>query len=156
NLGLFCSLPGSYKGRLYVSTGNGVNPFNNRLPAPNAPALVCLDRNTGKVLWSDHSAGGGVLFSQWSSPLLAEVAGRGQVIHAQGDGWLRSFDALTGELLWKFDGNPKRVRPYRVGGGVERSFFVASPVLHRGRVYIGVGQSPEDGAGVGHLWCIDL
>jgi outer membrane protein assembly factor BamB len=27
--------------------------------------------------------------------------------------------------------------------------------VYDGRVYIGVGQDPEHGAGVGHLWCID-
>jgi outer membrane protein assembly factor BamB len=156
NLGLSCSIGGSYKGRLYVSTGNGVDVTTGRLPAPQAPSLICIDRANGRVLWSDRSPGKDIMNSQWSSPVLAEVAGRAQVLHGQGDGWLRSFDALSGKLLWKFNGNPKKAKPYQLGGRGERSFFVATPVLHDNKIFIGVGQNVEDGSGVGHLWCIDL
>src|SRR5206468_1077250 len=104
-IGFTCSIGTSYRGRIYVSTGNGVGEDLKTVPAPNAPSLVCLDRDTGKVLWSDCSPVD-ILHSQWSSPLVIEVKGRGQVIAAQGDGWVRSFDALSGELIWKFDTNP--------------------------------------------------
>ncbi|MFO0844371.1 MAG: PQQ-binding-like beta-propeller repeat protein [Gemmataceae bacterium] len=150
-----CSLSSTYKGRLYVSTGNGVGEDMKTVAAPGAPSLVCLDARTGKVLWSDRSPGKDIILAQWSSPLVAEFNGRGQVMAAQGDGWLRSFDALTGELLWKFDLNPKKAKPYRPGGGGEKNFPVAPPVLYEGRVYLAAGQDPDDGAGVGHLWCID-
>ncbi len=149
-----CSIGESYKGRIFVATGNGVDE-SGKLPAPKAPSLVCLDAKTGKALWADASPGTDLMWSSWSSPLVAEVKGRAQVMHAQGDGWLRSFDPLTGRLLWKFDLNPKGVKPYRFGGAGERCFPTASPVLYEGRVYIGVGQDPDDGWGVGHLWCID-
>jgi outer membrane protein assembly factor BamB len=155
SLGLTCSISSSYRGRIYVTTGNGVGE-DNRVAAPKAPALVCLDRDSGKVLWSDHSPGKNVMHSQWSSALVAEVKGRAQVIAAQGDGWVRSFDALTGKLLWKFDGNPKKATPYKIGGGGERSFFIATPVLYDNKVYIGMGQDPDNGTGPGHLWCIDI
>jgi outer membrane protein assembly factor BamB/precorrin-6B methylase 2 len=155
SIGLSCSIGPSYRGRLFVSTNNG-RAFDGKMPAPAAAALVCLDRDTGKVLWSDNSPGKDVLCGQGSSPLLAEAAGRAQVVAAQGDGWLRSFDPLTGRLLWKFDCNPKKATPYRLGGGGEKCFFTATPVLYEGRVYVGVGQEVTDGPGVGHLWCIDL
>jgi outer membrane protein assembly factor BamB len=156
NLSWISSPSASFKGRLYVITGNGVGSDWKTVPAPKAPSLVCLDRDTGKVLWSDSSPGKNILVGQWSSPLVAEVGGRGQVIAAQGDGWLRSFDPLTGELLWKFDLNPKKARPYvafSVTG--ERNFPLATPVLYDNRVYIATGQLLDDGDGVGHLWCID-
>src|SRR5262249_48991151 len=70
-------------------------------------------------------------------------------------GWLRSFDALTGELLWKFDLNPRKAKPYKVGGGGEKNFPIATPVLFEDRVYVATGQELDDGPGVGHLWCID-
>ncbi len=155
NMGLTCSIGPSYKGRLFVSTNNG-RTHAGKVLAPKAPALVCLDRDTGKVIWSDCSPGNNVIHSQWSSPLVTEVEDRGQVVAAQGDGWVRSFDALTGKLLWKFDGNPKKATPYKNGGGGERCFFTATPVLYEKRIYLGVGQEADDGPGVGHLWCIDL
>jgi len=154
SIGFLCSLGASYKGRLYVITGNGVGEDRKNVPAPKAPSLLCLDRDTGKVLWSDNSPGKDILYSQWSSPLVVEVRGRVQVIAAQGDGWVRSFDAMTGELIWKFDTNPKAA-VWKEGGRGNRNFLLATPVFHDGLVYIANGQDAEDGDGVGHLWCID-
>ena len=37
----------------------------------------------------------------------AEVDGVVQVVSAQGDGWVRSYVAETGEKLWEFDTNPR-------------------------------------------------
>ena len=56
-----------------------------------------MDKRTGQVLWTDNSPGANVLHGQFASPLVAEIAGRAQVIVPQGDGWVRSYDALTGE-----------------------------------------------------------
>ena len=33
--------------------------------------------------------------------------------------------------------------------------FIASPVFHKNRVYVPIGQDPEHGRGRGALWCID-
>ena len=154
NYGYTCSLSAAYKGRLYVTTGNGVGDDQMTVPAPKAPSLVCLDRDTGKVLWLDNSPGKDILQTQYSSPLVVEVRGRVQVIAAQGDGWVRSFDALTGELLWKFDTNPKASK-WKPGGHGSRNFLPATPVFHDGLVYIANGREADDGDGVGHLWCID-
>ena len=75
------------------------------------------------------------------------------VITPQGDGWLRSFDALTGELIWKFDINLKTA-VWKVNGGT-RNHFVATPVYYQGRVYIANGQNEQHGEGPGRLVCID-
>jgi outer membrane protein assembly factor BamB len=154
NIGLTCSIGASYKGRLYVTTGNGVDMDSNTVPAPQAPSLLCLDRDSGKVLWSDNSPGKDIIHSQWSSPLVVEVKGRGQVIAGQGDGWVRSFDALTGELIWKFDTNPKSAVREQGPRGT-RNYLIATPVVYENRVYIANGRAAYDAAGVGHLWCID-
>ena len=58
-----------------------------------------------------------------------------------GDGWIYSFDP-DGKLLWKFDCNPKDAE-YELGGKGTRSDFIATPVIYKDRVYIGVGQDPE-------------
>jgi outer membrane protein assembly factor BamB len=76
------------------------------------------------------------------------------VIVGQGDGWLRSFDAKTGQLIWKCDLNPKGAK-YELGGRCERSYVMATPVLYDGRIYIAPGQEIEHLGGLGHLYSID-
>jgi outer membrane protein assembly factor BamB len=66
-----------------------------------------------------------------------------------------AFNPSNGELIWKFDCNPK-ASIYKLGSGGTRSDFVSSPVIYEDRLYIGVGQDPEHKKGVGHLWCIDI
>lgn len=82
-----------------------------------------------------------------------------QVLFGGGDGWVYSFRCDRGkeghpELLWKFDANPKESK-WILGGRGTRNNIIATPVAHDGHVYVAVGQDPEHGEGVGHLWCID-
>ena len=93
--------------RIFVTTGNGVDERRTHVPAPDAPALVCIEKNTGKTLWTDKSPGGNVMYTEAANPLVAEIGGLPQVIVPQGDGWLRSFDPISGTVLWKFDLNRK-------------------------------------------------
>jgi outer membrane protein assembly factor BamB len=143
-----------YKDRLYVVTHNGVDEGHITVPAPNAPSLVCLEKATGKVVWSDNSPGKNILKCQISSPLVAEVSSRALVIVGQGDGWLRAFDTATGKLVWKCDLNPKD-SVYDLGGTRTRNYVVATPVLYDGRVYVAPGQNVEHAGGIGCLYCID-
>lgn len=144
---------------LYVCTSNGVDESHVNIPAPNAPSFFAIDRNTGKVLWTDSSPGKNILHGQWSSPAYAEIDGQAQVIFGAGDGWVYSFDpagdgAGKSKLLWKFDCNPKASK-YSVSGKSERNHLIGTPVIYDNKVYIGVGEDPEHGEGNGHLWCID-
>ena len=145
-----CAIGPSYKGMIYIITGNGVGADHRTVPAPDAPSLVCLDKDTGRVIWTDNSPGEGILQDQVSSPIVAEINGRAQVIAPQGDGWIRSFDPVTGKLIWEFDANPKESVYPR-----DRNELMAMPVLYENRLYIGLGQSVEHGEGPGLLWCID-
>jgi outer membrane protein assembly factor BamB len=124
------------------------------IPAANAPSLICLDKATGKALWTDKSPGTDIMHEQFSTPLVAAINGRTQVIVGQGDGWLRSFEAETGKLIWKCDLNAKGLK-YDLGGRGRRSYVMATPVYYDGRVYIAIGQSPEHFDGEGRLSCID-
>jgi outer membrane protein assembly factor BamB len=139
---------------VYTSTSNGATHDTHEVPAPDAPSLIAVDKNTGKVVWKDNSPGKDLMEGQWTNPCAGEVNGVMQVIFPGGDGWLRGFEAKTGKLLWKFDCNPKGT-VYKPGGRGDKNYFIATPVLHDNKVYLGVGQNPEDGSGVGHLWCID-
>ena len=58
------------------------------------------------------------------------------------------------KLLWKFDANPKD-SIWVLGGRGTRNNIIATPVVYEGNVYVAVGQDPEHGEGIGHLWCID-
>ncbi len=135
---------------VFVSTSNGHDESHEHLPSPQAPSIIALDKGTGKLVWEDHSAGDRVLHGQWSTPSAGKIGGVDQVVSAQGDGWVRGYEAATGKKLWEFDTNPKdSVWPKN------RNEIIATPVIFEDRVYIANGQDPEQGEGVGHLYCID-
>jgi outer membrane protein assembly factor BamB len=144
---------------LFVITGNGVDEGHVNIPAPNAPSFLALRRSTGEVLWSDNSPGINVLHGQWSSPAYGVLGGVPQVLFAGGDGWLYSFLAEAtpdkkAQMLWKFDANPKESK-YILGAKADRNHLIGTPVIYDGHVFIGVGEDPEHGEGVGHLYRID-
>ena len=138
---------------LFVNTSNGVDESHINIPSPRAPSFLALNRHTGEILWEDNSPGRNILHGQWSSPAYGEAGGKMQVIFAGGDGWLYSFVPETGDLIWKFDTNPK-ASEWKQGRG-DRNNLIATPVILDGIVYIAVGQDPEHGEGVGHLWAIN-
>jgi outer membrane protein assembly factor BamB len=162
---------------LFVVTSNGVDEGHLDIPQPKAPSFICLNKKDGTLRWQSNlpsaalvearkknaevstkelSTRGIILMhGQWSSPVYAEVRGKGEVIFPGGNGWLYAFEPETGTLLWKFDCNPKDSR-YELGGKGTRSDFIATPVVNDNKLYIGVGQDPEHLEGVGHLWCVDL
>lgn len=154
-----CTSPTSYGDLLFVGTSNGATDDHKKVVAPDAPSFIAVDKNTGKLVWTDNSPGENILDGQWSSPAVGVFDGVPQVIFPGGDGWLYSFlaeptDDGKAKLLWKFDGNPKNVEWEGDGYG-DRNYFVATPVIDDGKVYIATGQDPENGEGQGDLWCID-
>ena len=141
---------------VYVGTSNGVDANTGKPRSPEAPSLLAVHKDSGKVAWGSNLPGGGILDLQFGSPAAAEVNGAWEVLFPGGDGWLYAFEAKKGELLWKFDCNPKKsVFKPAVGEGT-RNYLLATPVVADGKAYIGVGREPDAGPGVGHLWCIDF
>ena len=69
------------------------------------------------------------MHGQWSNPVYAEPNGKPQIIFPGGDGWIHAFNPKNGELLWKFDCNPKD-SVYELGGEGTRNDFVC----HAGRL----------------------
>ena len=143
---------------LFVLTANGVDDAHASIPQPTAPSFLAMNMKTGEVLWTDNSPGENILHGQWSSPGYGVFDGQEQVLFAGGDGWLYSFDPKgdsgKAKLLWKFDCNPKEAH-YFLTGRSTRNHLIATPVVYEGLVFIAVGEDPEHGEGIGHLWCID-
>ena len=82
--------------------------------------IVAYDKATGDVLWSQERDEE----SSWSSPVIANVNGRQEVITSASQ-YIRSYDAKTGELIWKCAGLTGCAAP--------------SPVLGDGVVYCSTG-----------------
>lgn len=138
---------------IFVNTSNGVDEGHVDLPSSDAPSFIALNKKTGELVWEDDSPGENVLHGQWSSPAFGSLGGVEQVVFAGGDGWVYSFKPDNGDLLWKFDCNPKDSK-WELGRG-DRNNIIATPVLYQDHVYIAVGQDPEHGEGIGHLYSIN-
>jgi outer membrane protein assembly factor BamB len=138
---------------VYLVTANGVDEGHFNIPSPEAPSFIALDKKSGKLLWAKNYPGRNIMHGQWSNPTYAEINGVRQVIFPGGDGWLYGLAPETGEIIWKFDCNPKD-GVYELGGTGTRNDFIATPVVHDNKVYIAVGQDPEHTDGLGRLWCI--
>jgi outer membrane protein assembly factor BamB len=135
---------------VFVSTSNGQDESHVNIPSPRAPAIIAVNKNTGKLVWEDNSVEDRILHGQWSTPSVGTIGGVVQVVSAQGDGQVRGYEALTGKKLWEFDTNPKdAVWPKT------RNELIATPVIYQDHVYIANGQDPEHGEGTGHFYAID-
>jgi outer membrane protein assembly factor BamB len=131
------------------------------IPSPKAPSFIAVEKETGKVVWTDDSPGDRIFHGQWSSPGYGIVNGKGQVYFPGGDGWLYAFEPKgdpdrpgKGKLIWKFDCNPAGAK-YVLGGRGTANEIISTPVFRDNRVFIAVGQDPEHGEGIGHLYCLD-
>lgn len=144
------SSPVSFGDLLFVSTSNGQDESHVHIPSPNAPAIIAVNKKTGKLEWEDNPVHDKILHGQWSSAAVGKVGDVVQVVIGQGDGYVRGYEALTGKRLWWFDMNPKEsVWPKT------RNEVISTPVIYDNKVYIANGQDPEHGEGVGHLYAID-
>jgi len=117
---------------LYVQTSNGVDrnmepvkELRRKIPAPNAPNLVVLDKKTGRLVATDGLAiADRILHGQWSAVSLGKVAGRTRVFFGAGDGRCYAFEALRSapensvklKTVWSYDCIPPEYRSY---GGLD-------------------------------------
>lgn len=165
---------------LYVNTSNGVDRSHYKVPYPQAPSLIVLDKTTGRLVAKDDERIGERLFhGQWSSPATGIVDGKTLVFYGGGDGLLYAFEPAkpsvrkkpaTLKKVWMSDCNPPEYKirdgkeiPYQRIYGTHRtqtrgdgpSEIIATPVFYQGRVYVSVGQDTRHGKGKGALSCID-
>jgi outer membrane protein assembly factor BamB len=52
------SSPVSYGDLIYVSTSNGQDESHVNIPSPKAPAIIAVNKKTGKLVWEDNSVRG--------------------------------------------------------------------------------------------------
>lgn len=160
---------------LYACTSNGQDNLHRYIVNPDAPALIALDKNTGKLAAIEaEGISKGTFHCNWSSPVAAKVGGKTIILFGGGDGILYAFEPVTAttdkpqklKKLWQYDCCPADYR-YKDGKAVAYSFharkspdgpseIISIPTVHNGRVYVAIGQSPNHGPGQGMLTCIDV
>ena len=158
---------------IFACTSNGIDDRHNKVPKPDAPTLIVLDKKTGRLVAKDDEKIGRRLFHcNWSSPIAGMVNGKALVFFGAGDGIMYAFEPPRPggnvqllKKVWEYDCNPS---DYRVHDGTPivysshsrrtpagPSEIIGVPVFYKGRVYITIGQSPVHGVGQGCLSCID-
>ena len=169
---------------LYVGTSNGVDEPHKKVLAPLAPSLIVLDKKTGRLVATDNEKiGMRIWHAQWASPSSGKVGGKTLIFFGGGDGICYAFEALTVagdkpvhlKKVWSYDGNPPEFRfldgkeiPYYRGDKRKSNSpnkndgkylgpnqIIATPVFHKDRIYVAIGQDPAHGRGRGLLHCID-
>ncbi|MEM7456775.1 MAG: PQQ-binding-like beta-propeller repeat protein [Planctomycetota bacterium] len=151
---LATSSPVVYGDYVYLLTSNGVDEAHLRVPSPRAPCFLMVNKNTGEVIAENNEPFDTILHGQWGSPAIGVVNGKAQVYFPGGDGVLYALDAETFDEVWRFDLNPKETK-WKLGGAGTRNAIIATPVFVDNSVLLSVGQDPEHGEGVGHLWRVD-
>src|SRR5262245_48970353 len=104
--------------------GNGSSPILYKdllilFFGPGEPTfMLALDKHSGKTVWKqgevalDHK-----LFGTWSSPVLARLGGRDELLmnlpgaRGGGGGGLKSYDPATGKQLWRCVGLGASIYP---------------------------------------------
>ncbi len=109
-------------------------------------SVVKLDKLTGKIEWRSLTDGGGMWGSAFSSPVLATLAGREQLI-VQTREKLAGLDPATGEPLWQQTVPAFRgmniLTPTVLGDGIFTSSYGGKSFLYR---------LAAEGNGVSQAW----
>lgn len=164
---------------LYLNTNNGVNSKHDAVAAPEAPALVVVDKTTGRLIAQEgEHISRRLVHGTWSAPVLAETKGRRQIIFGGPDGTVYGFEALTPtssepaaatadsnavpslRCLWRFDCDPtapkENIQKYMGNRKESASNIKSTPVLDHDRIYVTVGGDIWWGKREAWLKCIDV
>lgn len=156
---------------IVIATSNGVDWSHLNIPAPMAPALVVVDKNTGKVVAEEASGvSTRALHASWGSAAFATVKGVPTIVWGGGDGWCYGFDRTPYthaegfpalKEFFRYDANAPEYRtkngqPVKYATHDGPSEIIATVIVDGDRAYLTIGQDPEHGDGVGMVSCIDL
>jgi outer membrane protein assembly factor BamB len=158
---------------LCLNTGTGVDYAHKRIPAPDAPSLVVLDKATGRYLAREREGiGPNIFHCTWAGPSLGVVNGRPLLFLAAGNGVVYAFEppasgliesapALPASLkkVWQCDfdpGAPKtNVHKFYGNRRESPSNFYGMPVFDTGRLYVAGGGDLWWGKNEAWLKCLD-
>jgi outer membrane protein assembly factor BamB len=162
---------------LYLNTNNGLNSKHEGIERPEAPALIVVEKATGRLVAREREAiSPGTFHSNWSPPGFAEIGGRRLVLFGGGNGVCYAFEALRHgteaintagqaqelpslKLVWKFDCDPtapkENIHSYIRNRRESPSNIKSTPVIHQGRLYVTVGGDIWWGKHEAWLQCID-
>jgi outer membrane protein assembly factor BamB len=169
---------------VYVGTSNGVDKPHTSVISPLAPSLIVLDKRSGTLVATDNERIGTRMYhAQWSPPSSGTIRGKTLIFFGGGDGVCYAFEAIRVaaeepvflKKVWSYDCNPPEYKfrddkpiPYYAGDKrkskspnkndgtyVGPSQIIGTPVFHKGRIYVALGQDPAHGRGKGMLHCID-
>lgn len=80
---------------VYVCTGNGRYKYTKKPLYPLTPSLIAFHKKTGQLVARDDEQIGEQLWrGQWSSPSLAMVRGKPQILFATGNGLCYGFEPV--------------------------------------------------------------
>jgi len=146
---------------LYLNSGTGVDNTHRRIRTPDAPGLVVVDKESGRLLArDDERTSPNIFHATWSSPSLGVVDGRPFIFFAGGNGIVYAFEPLDKSAapppdgavhklrkVWQFDFDPEApkadVHRFTTNRQEGPSIIHGMPVFHDGRLYV---------AGGGDLW----
>jgi outer membrane protein assembly factor BamB len=156
--------------KLWLATSNGVDYGHVETPAPHAPSMIVVDKNTGE-LYAEEASGLSqrIYHANWTSPAYLETDDVELGILGGPDGWVYAFEPepVEGEdgfmvlrERWRFDANPPEYRerdgkPLKYATRNGPSEVLGTPIVYDGLVYALIGQDPEHGEGLGNMVCID-
>ncbi len=155
---------------LYINTCNGVDYRHLESACMQAPSLIVLDKQTGRLLArDDENFAQRIFHSSWSSPSMGIVDGQKLVFFAGGDGILYAFEALTQtnntseiqnlKKVWMHDCDPEapkeNIHAYLKNREESPSNFLGMPVFYKNRIYLTVGGDIWWGKQEAWLKCID-
>ncbi|HPS02966.1 MAG TPA: PQQ-binding-like beta-propeller repeat protein [Candidatus Sumerlaeota bacterium] len=155
---------------LYLNTANGVDKTHFGINQPDAPALVALDKQTGRLVARDaEGIGHRTIHNNWSAPVLGTVAGRPLLVFGGGDGICYAFEPLkalppegpvqTLQNVWRFDCDPsgpkEDIYKWQDNRKEGPSTIIGTAVFDAGRVYVAAGGDFWHGKPKTWLKCID-
>ncbi len=155
---------------LYLNSCNGVDNTHVTIRRPDAPSLIAVDKETGRLVAKDGERIGPRIFhSTWSSPAYGEVEGEKRIFFCGGDGVVYAFlplpdghppdEVRTLRRVWRFDPDPtapkEDVHRYHQNRRESPSNIKSMPVFYKGRIYVTVGGDIWWGKNKAWLKCID-
>jgi outer membrane protein assembly factor BamB len=155
---------------LYVCTSNGTEWTHMFVVHPEAPSVIVLDKQTGKLLArDDFGIGPDIAHGQWSSLSLGKVGARRLAFFGAGNGFLYAFETIAPNQggdgvcllknVWRFHGHPLAQTQDHVPTDHQHdstSYQVTGmPVLYKNRIYVNFTQEPFHNMKEGWLLCLD-